>query len=197
MTLLFIYIINYYLNKKKYVFELYFFKFELHYKFVFMKFVFRIFLFFFQIYFWKWKLCLKLFFKIFYIFLSIYLYIYSNPKFHIPKIIPHPSTLNSKSRLVNHKSIIVFYPSLKVRIKMVSVKMKNGTMNVLFVAISQYHFSFYILKHTHTHIYHNLTKSIYTSKLKYQIKYNKTKLFWFNLTTINKIVVQWRYSQNE
>ncbi|WZY90417.1 hypothetical protein YC2023_047152 [Brassica napus] len=52
-----------------------------------------------------------------------------NPKFHIPKTLLHPSTLNPKSRLVNPKDIIVFYPSLKVRIKMVSINMKSGTMN--------------------------------------------------------------------
>ena len=61
------------------------------------------------------------------VFLSIYLYIYENLKFHIPKTLSHPSTLrhpstlSPKSRLVNPKVINVFYPSLKVRVKVVSV----------------------------------------------------------------------------
>ena len=82
------------------------------------------------------KLCLKLFFKFFKKFLSIYLYIYYNPKFHILKTLSHPSTLNSKSRLVNLMGISVFYPSLKVKVKVISVYMKSGTMNVVFVVIS-------------------------------------------------------------
>ena len=40
------------------------------------------------------------------------------------------------SRLVNPMGINVFYPSLKVREKVISVNMKSGTMNVVFVAIS-------------------------------------------------------------
>ena len=32
--------------------------------------------------------------------------------------------------------LVVFYPSIKVKVKVVSVNMKSGTMNVLFVAIS-------------------------------------------------------------
>ena len=67
------------------------------------------------------------------IFLSIYLYIYYNPKFYIPKTLPHPSTMNSKSRIVNFKSISIFYLSLKVMVKMISVNMKSG---VVFVVIS-------------------------------------------------------------
>ena len=59
-----------------------------------------------------------------------------NPKFHIPKILLHPSTLNPKFRLVNHRSINVIYPSLKMKIKVVSVNMKIGTMNAIFVRIS-------------------------------------------------------------
>ena len=77
------------------------------------------------------------------VFLSIYLYIYENLKFHILKILLHPSTLNPKSRLVNSKGISVFYPSLKMMVKMVSVNMKSGTINVIFVAIS--------LKYLHVH----------------------------------------------
>ena len=138
MSLLFIYIINYYLNKKIknkkliffYVFELYFFKFELFYNFFFN--------FFSNFFLKKRKLCLKLFFKNFYIFLGIYLYIYQNFKFHIPKTLPHPSTLNPKSILVNPNDIIIFCPSLNVRVKMDSVNMKNGTTNVLFVVIFLY-----------------------------------------------------------
>ena len=45
--------------------------------------------------------------------LSIYLYIYQNLKFHIPKTLSHPSTLNSKSRLVNTRDINVFLPFIK------------------------------------------------------------------------------------
>ena len=67
------------------------------------------------------------------VFLSIYLYIYENLKFHILKILLHPSTLNPKSRLVNSKGISVFYHSLKMRIKMISVNMK---IDIIFVAIS-------------------------------------------------------------
>ncbi|WZZ34497.1 hypothetical protein YC2023_017898 [Brassica napus] len=52
-----------------------------------------------------------------------------NSKFHIPKTLSHPSTLNPKSRYANPMGINVFYSSLKVR-KMVSVNMKSGTMNV-------------------------------------------------------------------
>ena len=40
------------------------------------------------------------------------------------------------SRLVNPRGISIFYPSLKVRVKVISVNMKIGTMNVVFVAIS-------------------------------------------------------------
>ena len=76
---------------------------------------------------------MKLFLKY---FLSIYLYIYYNPKFYIPKTLPHPSTLNPKSRLVNPRDISVFYYSLKVMVKMVIVNMKNDTINVVLVAIS-------------------------------------------------------------
>ena len=66
----------------------------------------------------------------------IFLSIYWNHKFHFPKILPHPSTLSSKSILVNFKGISVFYPLLKTKIKMISVNMKNGNMNVVCVAIS-------------------------------------------------------------
>ena len=63
----------------------------------------------------------------------------------------HPtSTLNPKSRLVNLMDISVFYSSLKMRVKVISVDMKNGIMNVVFVVIS----SFYI----------QLTKSTLCSK---------------------------------
>ena len=58
-------------------------------------------------------------------------------KFHIPKILLHPSILNLNSRLFNPRVINVFFPSLKVRVKMVSINMKNGTMNMIFLAISQ------------------------------------------------------------
>ena len=67
--------------------------------------------------------------------LSICLYIYQNPKFHIPKILPHLSTLNPKSRLVNPKGISIFYPSLKVMVKVISVNIKSCIMNVVFVTI--------------------------------------------------------------
>ena len=86
-----------------------------------------------KISFWKSKLILKLFF---YFFLSIYLYIYYNPKFHILKTLPHPSTLNPKSRLVDPNIINVFYPSLKVMVKIVSVNMKSCIINVVFLTIS-------------------------------------------------------------
>ena len=113
----------------------------------FIKFFFRIFFrTFFKFFFEKRKLCLKLFFKKIYVFLSIYLYIYQNPKFHIQKSLPHSLTLNPKSRLVNSKDIIVFYPSLKVSVKVISVNMKSGTMNVLFVAISLDNFMTVCLK---------------------------------------------------
>ena len=84
------------------------------------------------------KLCLKLFFQFFIYFLSIYLYIYQNFKFHILKILPHPSTINPKSRLVNTMSITIFYFSLKVSVKVISVNIKIDLMNVVFVTISHY-----------------------------------------------------------
>ena len=43
-----------------------------------------------------------------------------------------------KFRLVNLMGIRVFYPSLKVMVKVISVNMKVGTMNLVFVAISQH-----------------------------------------------------------
>ena len=52
------------------------------------------------------------------------------------KTLPHSSTLNHKSRLVNPTGINVFYHSLKVKVNVVSVNMKNNTMNVVFVVIS-------------------------------------------------------------
>ena len=76
-----------------------------------------------------------------YVCLIIYLYIYYNTKFHISKNLPYPSTLNSKLRLVNPNGISIFYPSLQVMVKMVSINMKSGIMNVVFVKkilISQY-----------------------------------------------------------
>ena len=50
-------------------------------------------------------------------------------------MLPHPSTINPRSILVNPMDINIFYPSLKVGVKVVSVNMKNDTMNVVFVAI--------------------------------------------------------------
>ena len=49
----------------------------------------------------------------------------NTPKFYIPKTLPHPSTLTPKSRLVNHRDINIFYTSLKVMLKKVSVKHKK------------------------------------------------------------------------
>ena len=43
--------------------------------------------------------------------------------------------MNSKSILVNPMVINIIYPSLKVRVKVVSVKMKYGTINVVFLVI--------------------------------------------------------------
>ena len=53
-----------------------------------------------------------------------------------PKTLSHPLSLNPKSRLVNPRGISVFYPSLKVRVKVISVDMKSDTINMVFVAIS-------------------------------------------------------------
>ena len=51
------------------------------------------------------------------------------------KTLPHSSILNPKSRLVNPRDINIFYLSLQVMVKIVSVSMKNGIMNVVFTAI--------------------------------------------------------------
>ena len=59
------------------------------------------------------KLCLKLFLKFFIYFLSIYLYIYYNHKFHIPKNLPYPSTLNPKSRFVKPMRYKCLLPFIK------------------------------------------------------------------------------------
>ncbi|WZZ34911.1 hypothetical protein YC2023_018312 [Brassica napus] len=53
-----------------------------------------------------------------------------NPKFHIPKTLPHPSTLKHKFGLVNSRGLSIFYHSLKVRVKVI-IDMKSGTMNVI------------------------------------------------------------------
>ena len=42
-----------------------------------------------------------------------------------------------KDRLVNPRVINAFYPSLKVRVKVVSVNIKSGTMNVISLALSK------------------------------------------------------------
>ena len=121
-----------------YVFELYFFKFE-----YFVKCFLNLFLNFFRtIFFQNFFLKIKIMFETvlkkknfkniyIYIYLFIYLFIYQNLNFYIPKTLLHFSTLNFKSKLVNPKGIDVFYPSLKLRIKMVSVNKKSGTMNVV------------------------------------------------------------------
>ena len=83
---------------------------------------------------------MKLYFKIFYIYIFKYLFIYlleSQILHSTNPTPPHPSTLNPKYILVNPSDIRVFFPSLKMRVKMISVNMKSGTMNVVFVAISQ------------------------------------------------------------
>jgi len=41
------------------------------------------------------------------------------------------------SKLIK-KVIIVFYPSLKLKVKMISVNMKSGTLKMIFLAISLY-----------------------------------------------------------
>ena len=115
---IYIYIVNHYLNKKI-MFSNYTFS-NSNFLIFFSKFLFE-----------NQKLFLKLFLKIFIYFSSIYLYIYWNPKFHIPKTLPHPLTLNPNYRLVNPRGIIV-----KVKVKVVSVNMKSDTINVVFVAIS-------------------------------------------------------------
>ena len=53
-------------------------------------------------------------------------------KFHIPKILLHPSILNLNSRLFNPRVINVFFPSLKVRVKMVSINMRSGILKIVF-----------------------------------------------------------------
>ena len=53
-------------------------------------------------------------------------------------MIHDPKKFGSSSGLVLKtlpRGIYVFYPSLKVGIKMVSVNMKSGTMNMIFVTI--------------------------------------------------------------
>ena len=105
--------------------------------------------FFFQNFFLKIENMFETIFLFFLYFLSIYLYIYWNPKFHIPKTLPHPSLLNPKSRLVNPRGTKIFYPSLKVRVKLISVNMKSGITNVVFVAIFHYivYYKFYISRY--------------------------------------------------
>ena len=67
---------------------------------------------------------------------NYFLYVYIRIlNFLFQKLYPTPSTLNSKSRLVNPRNINVFYSLLKVRVKVISINMKSGTMNVIFVAI--------------------------------------------------------------
>ena len=39
--------------------------------------------------------------------------------------------------IVNSRAINVFYPSLKMRVKLISVNMKNGTLKMIFLTISQ------------------------------------------------------------
>ena len=77
-------------------------------------------------------------------------YTFSNPNFSIifelfflilfknRKTLVHPSTINPKSRLINSMVVNVFYPSLKVKVKVVNVNMKNDTMNVVFLTITLY-----------------------------------------------------------
>ena len=65
--------------------------------------------FFFKNNFWKSKIIFEIILKLFFCLLSIYLYIYYNPKFHITKTLPHPSTLNHKCRLVNRTIINIFF----------------------------------------------------------------------------------------
>ena len=56
-----------------------------------------------------------------------------NMVFHILKTLSHPSTINHKSRLVNLRGINVFYFLLKMRVKMVSVNMKNGIVAIFLI----------------------------------------------------------------
>ncbi|WZZ74007.1 hypothetical protein YC2023_085377 [Brassica napus] len=49
-------------------------------------------------------------------------YVYHvNVKFHIPKFLHYPLTLNPKSRLVKPKIINVFYPPTKVKVKLANI----------------------------------------------------------------------------
>lgn len=60
----------------------------------------------------------------------------NTPKYYITKTLPYPSTLTPKSRLVNHRDINIFYTSLKMMLKMVSVKDKKWYYDLIFVTIS-------------------------------------------------------------
>ena len=74
------------------------------------------------------KLFLKLFFNFF----------YYNPKFHIPKILTLPSTLNSKSGLVNPIIINGFF---LLKVEVISVKVEKCIMNVIFFGNFPYIFN--------------------------------------------------------
>ena len=81
------------------------------------------------------KLCLKLFLNFFKIFKYLFIYLLESEISH-SKTLSHLLTLNSKSRLVNFMGINIFYPLLKVMVKIIIVNMKNGTTNVIFATIS-------------------------------------------------------------
>ena len=128
----YLYIINHYLNKLKKKFFFLCFRIILFQIQTFYKFFSNFFFYFFQNFFLKIKNYVwNYFFLKNYIFFK-YLFIYL---LDIPKTIPHLSTLKRKCKLVNPRGISIFYPSLKMRVKVISVNMKNGAMNVVFVAI--------------------------------------------------------------
>ena len=84
-----------------------------------------IFEFFFQNFLLKIEISFETIFYTFYEFIYIFIRI-------LNFILKPPLILNPKFRLVNSRVINVIYPSLKVSVKMVSVNMKSGNMNVVF-----------------------------------------------------------------
>ena len=109
-------------NNNIFFYELYFFKFKIfYYFFYFFEFCFSNFFLKIKNYVWN--------YFVIYIFIRILNFTFQKP---------HSSTLNPKSKLNKPRIINVFYPSLKVRVKVVSVNIKKITMNVIFLIIFFY-----------------------------------------------------------